>query len=117
MSVLELHTTVLQLALLSFAGHYWATAEQHVRPPRILVSASSSCYLHCNATATSLNLVINNLTFFINAVDLKNYDGSQSLYISAVAADSDGHSEPIIEEYKGSLFLRLTIWCCLSVPS
>ena len=36
-------------------------------PPGFLASDNSTFYLHCNATAPSLNFVINNLTFLINA--------------------------------------------------
>ena len=59
-------------------------------PLGFLASDNSTFYLHCNATATSLNFVINNLTFLINAVNLKRH-ASQSLCISSVTADSDGH--------------------------
>ena len=40
-------------------------------PPGFLASDNSTFYLHRNATVPSLNFVINNLTFLINAVDLR----------------------------------------------
>ncbi|MCJ1381586.1 hypothetical protein MMC17_004697 [Xylographa soralifera] len=39
--------------------------------PEFLTGDNSTFYLHCNATAPSLNFVINNLAFLINAMDLK----------------------------------------------
>ena len=59
-------------------------------PPGFLASDNSTFYLRCNAPAPSLNFVINNLTFLINAVDLKRH-ASQSLCISSVTADVDSH--------------------------
>ena len=68
-------------------------------PLGFLASDNSTFYLHCNTTALSLNFVINNLTFLINAVDLKRH-ASQPLCISLVTADFNGHY------VLGDLFLR-----------
>ena len=68
-------------------------------PLGFLAGDNSTFYLHCNVTALSLNFVINSLTFLINAVDSKRH-ASQSLCISSVTADSDGHY------MLGELFLR-----------
>ncbi len=68
-------------------------------PPGFLAGDNSIFYLHCYTTAPSLTFVIINLTFLINAVDSKRH-AYQSLCISSVTADSDGHY------VLGDLFLR-----------
>ena len=71
-------------------------------PPGFLASDNSTFYLHCNATAPSLNFVINNLTFLINAMDFRRH-ASQLLCISSVTAHFDGH------HVLGDLFLHYVL--------
>ena len=82
--------------------HFTCTSQPAILPPSLasvvnsilvppgFLASENLTYLHCNGIASCLNSVINNVTFLINAVDLKMH-ASQSLCIGSVMADSDGH--------------------------